>query len=122
MEDSPGVVKGAHMKIQNVPFATTDWSGVPKEEYPGETGTSFWKVFQAGDLRVRMVEYSANFKSDHFCPRGHVLLVLEGELFLRLKNGREHRLTTGTSFQAGDDVSNPHLAYSKSGATVFIVD
>jgi hypothetical protein len=110
------------MKLQDIPFTVTRWDTIPKEEYPGETGTSYWQVFQAGDLRVRMVEYSAGFKSDHFCPRGHVLLVLEGEFFIRLKNGEEHRMTAGTSFQAGDDETNPHLAYSHTGARVFIVD
>jgi hypothetical protein len=110
------------MHLNNIPFALTRWDSVPKEEYPGESGTSLWKVFQSGDLRVRMVEYSPDFKSDHYCPKGHVLLVLEGELFIRLKNGEEHRMPAGTSFQAGDDESNPHLAYSKTGAKVFIVD
>ena len=113
---------GDIMNIKNIPFTVTDWEQISKEEYPGETGTSFWRVFQSENLRVRMVEYSANFKSDHFCPRGHVLLVLEGELFIRLKNGEEFKMTAGTSFQAGDDEANPHLAYSNTGARVFIVD
>lgn len=110
------------MKIKNIPFTVTDWEKIPAVEYPGETGTSFWHIFQSQDLRVRIVEYSPDFKSDHFCPRGHVLLVLDGELFIRLKDGQESRLTHGMSFQAGDDEENPHLAYSKTGARVFIVD
>ena len=110
------------MQLPDTPFTLTQWKDIPKKEYPGETGTSFWRIFQSGDLRVRMVEYSADFKSDHYCPRGHVLLVLEGELFIRLKNGEEYRMPAGTSFQAGDDDRNPHLAYSETGATVFIVD
>ena len=110
------------MKLPNIPFTVTDWAGVPKEEFPGEKGTSFWRVFSSQDLRVRMVEYSPGFYSDHFCPRGHVLLVLEGEFFIKLKNGEEYRMTPGMSFQAGDDKENPHLAYSDTGCRVFIVD
>lgn len=110
------------MKIKNIPFTVTEWEKIPADEYPGETGTSFWRLFQSGDLRVRIVEYSPDFKSDHFCPRGHVLLVLDGEFFIRLKDGKEFRLIPGMSFQAGDDEGNPHLAYSKTGARVFIVD
>jgi len=110
------------MKIQDVPFSTTDWNEVESVEYKGESGTSFWKTFEAGNIRVRMVEYSPDFKSDHWCGRGHVLLVLEGELVIKLKDGREFTLTSGTSFQVADDDYNPHLAYSENGAKVFIVD
>lgn len=110
------------MKIQDVPFNTIDWSKITKIEYKGATGTSFWKIFEAGNIRVRLVEYSPGFKSDHWCERGHVLLVLEGELAISLKDGREFTLTPGTSFQAADDDENPHLAYTAKGAKVFIVD
>jgi len=51
-----------------------------------------------------------------------VLLVLEGELTIRLRDGREFVLASGSSFQAGDDEVNPHLAYTDKGAKVFIVD
>ncbi len=71
---------------------------------------------------MRIVEYSIGFRSDHWCPRGHVLLVLEGELTIRLRDGREFVLASGSSFQAGDDEVNPHLAYTDKGAKVFIVD
>lgn len=110
------------MKIQDVPFTMTDWSKVSPIEHKGETGTSYWRAFEDGNIRVRMVEYSPGFKSDHWCGRGHVLLVLEGELIIKLKDGKEFILTSGTSFQVDDDDANPHLAYSGKGAKVFIVD
>ena len=71
------------MKILNVPFSITDWSKIQPVEYKGETGTSYWQTFEDGNVRVRMVEYSPGFKSDHYCSRGHILLVLEGELYIR---------------------------------------
>jgi len=110
------------MDIDNVPFTFTDWSKIPAKEYKGETGTSFWRVFEAGNIRVRMVEYSPGFRSDHWCARGHVLLVLEGELTIELKDGRAFRMPPGTSFQAASDETNPHMAYTDKGAEVFIVD
>jgi quercetin dioxygenase-like cupin family protein len=69
-----------------------------------------------------MIEYSSGFRSDHYCERGHVLLVLQGELCIRLKNGSEHRLVTGMSIQVADDTINPHLASTETGAKVFVVD
>jgi quercetin dioxygenase-like cupin family protein len=110
------------MNITNVPFTVTDWSKLTQAEYKGERGTSLWRVFEQGNIRVRVVEYSPGFRSDHWCPRGHVLLVLEGELTIELKDGQIHHMPPGTSFQAADDEANPHLAYTEKGAKVFIVD
>ncbi len=110
------------MKIKNVPFEVIDWNSIPSEEYRGETSTSYWQTVNSGNLRIRKVEYYPNFRSDHFCSRGHILLVLEGELFIEPKNGARYNLQTGKSFHCEDDELNPHLAYSKIGAKVFIVD
>ncbi len=110
------------MKIKNVPFTITDWKNIETIEHKGESGTSFWLVFEKGNIRVRMVEYSPGFKSDHYCSRGHILLVLEGELYIKLKDGQTFLFVQGMSFQAEDDETNPHLAYTKNGAKVFIVD
>ena len=110
------------MKIEGVPFVVTKWDEIMPTEHKGEKGTSFWRTIEAGNIRVRMVEYVPGFRSDHYCPRGHVLLVLEGECVILLKDGASHVLRSGMSFQAGDDETNPHLVYSEKGATVFIVD
>jgi len=110
------------MKIQNVDFSVADWNQMMPVEYKGESGTSFWRTFEEGNIRVRKVEYSPGFKSDHWCERGHILLVLKGSLDVKLKDGREFTLETGMSFQAADDNANPHLAYTEEGAEVFIVD
>jgi quercetin dioxygenase-like cupin family protein len=110
------------MKIQDVPFSVTDWSKIVPTEHKGETGTSFWLTFEVGNIRVRMIEYSPGYKADHWCGRGHVLVVLEGKLIIELKDGREFKLDSGISFQVADDDNNPHLAYTEIGAKVFIVD
>lgn len=110
------------MKIQGVPFDVTDWGQMTLVEHQGEKGSSQWRTFEKGNIRVRMVEYLPGFWSDHWCSRGHVLLVLEGHLTIRLKDGREFVMKSGTSFQAEDDEANPHLAFTDTGAKVFIVD
>jgi quercetin dioxygenase-like cupin family protein len=110
------------MKIENAPFTMTEWDKVPAEEHKGEEGTSFWRVRESGNTRVRMVDYSAGYKADHWCSRGHVLLVLEGEIVVELKDGRTFPLGRGMGFQAGDDERNPHLVRTSAAARVFIVD
>jgi len=109
------------MRIENVPFMTIDWGTVPPTDHPGATGTATWRTVEAGNLRVRMVDYSAGYLADHWCSRGHVLLVLEGELVTELRDGRSVTLTPGTSYQVADgDV--PHRSRTAAGARLFIVD
>ena len=109
-------------EFKNIPFEAVDWDKIPAEEHRGERGTSLWRTIERGSLRVRRVDYSAGFRADHWCPRGHVLLVLEGSLALDLKDGLRHVLQAGSGFIAGDDAGHPHLVHSESGARVFIVD
>jgi uncharacterized cupin superfamily protein len=110
------------VKIQNVPFCITDWSQVAPTEHPGATGVALWRALEMGNIRVRMVEYTPGYSADHWCSRGHVLLVLEGELVTELRDGRKFVLSAGTSYQGADDEANPHRSYTEKGAKLFIVD
>ena len=58
------------MKIENVPFQTTDWSTIAATEHPGEAGVAHWRTVEQGNVRVRMVEYSPGYIADHWCGRG----------------------------------------------------
>jgi quercetin dioxygenase-like cupin family protein len=69
-----------------------------------------------------MVEYSPGYRADHWCPRGHVILVLEGEMVNELKDGRKQLLTAGMGYHVEDDKSNPHRTSSERGVKLFIVD
>ena len=109
------------MRIEGVPFARIDWSLVPEVEHPGETGAAFWRTVEIGNIRVRKVRYSPGYKADHWCSKGHVLLVLEGELTTELKDGTSVVLTAGMSYQVADDAM-PHRSTTAGGATLFIVD
>ena len=110
------------MKIPELAFTVTDWSKVPPTEHPGETGKAIWRTFEVGDLRVRLVEYTPGYLADHWCDRGHVLYVLEGELDSELKDGRTTTLKPGMSYQVSDFGDSPHRSSTKSGAKLFIVD
>jgi quercetin dioxygenase-like cupin family protein len=109
------------MIIQDVPFGTMDWSKVTPSEHPGTTGKALWRTLEIGNIRVRMVEYTPGYIADHWCKRGHVLLVLEGELETELSNGRKFQLKPGMSYQVSNDVS-PHRSSTATGAKLFIVD
>lgn len=110
------------MKIQGVPFALVNWNEVASSEHPGKNGKATWRTFEEGNVRVRMVDYTPGFILDHWCGRGHVLLVLQGELVIELMDGRKFTLHSGTSFQVEDNETNPHRLRTEVGARVFIVD
>ena len=109
------------MEMNKIPFGTTDWAEIVPTEHQGESGTALWRTQQFGDIRVRMVEYSAGYRADHWCRKGHILLCLEGELHTQLADGREIVLTPGTSYQVADN-AEPHRSRTKIGAKLFIVD
>ena len=109
------------MHFGNLPFMTIDWATVPATTHPGATGTAAWRTVEAGDVRVRMVEYSAGYLADHWCRRGHVILVMEGELVTDLEDGRVITLTPGMSYLVADAAA-PHRSRTVGGARLFIVD
>lgn len=109
------------MKIEDVPFCTIQWDSITPTEHQGVTGKALWRTFEQGNIRVRMVEYTPGYLADHWCSRGHVLLVLEGELETELEDGRKFVLTPGTSYQVADDI-HPHRSSTRVGAKLFVVD
>ena len=102
-------------------FSNTDWSGVPQTEHSGETGKAFRKVIDKGTVRLRLVEYTAGYRSDHWCRRGHALQVLEGRLAAEFQNGETRVLEHGKSYQVADNTS-PHRFYTEKGAKLYILD
>lgn len=109
------------MIINNLPLQVTDWAQVKPVEHKGETGMAYWHTCQFGDIRVRIVEYTAGYLADHWCSKGHILYCLEGELRTELKNGHVFTLRPGMSYQVADD-TEPHRSSTVSGAKLFVVD
>ncbi|WP_294120251.1 DHCW motif cupin fold protein [Sphingomonas sp.] len=110
------------MKFASSPFETVDWKGEPRTEHPGETGMAYWQTRVLGDVRIRMVEYSPGYVADHWCDRGHILFVVEGELTTELRDGRQYLLKPGMSYQVSDFGDAAHRSVTASGAKLFIVD
>jgi hypothetical protein len=107
--------------MYTIPFQTTKWADLPATEHQGETGSALMRTKYHGDLRVRMVEYSAGYKADHWCELGHLLFCLEGELETELRDGSLFRLTPGMSYEVSDRLSS-HKSMTTSGAKLIIID
>jgi quercetin dioxygenase-like cupin family protein len=109
------------MNLPDFPFTTTDWARVPATLHSGDTGSATWRTLDVGDVRVRMVDYSPGYRADHWCERGHILLVLEGELVTELADGSTVTLKPGMSYQVSNGRSS-HRSTTATGARLFIVD
>jgi len=105
----------------NIPFQTIDWQSIPKTEHTGITGTAYWQTMQFGGLRLRYVEYSENYKADHWCEKGHIVYCLKGEVINELKDGTQSILTEGMSYIVSDDLSS-HRSITKEGVQLLIID
>jgi quercetin dioxygenase-like cupin family protein len=109
------------MNMTQIPFGTTDWAQIEPTEHAGITGKAYWRTQNFDGIRVRMVEYTAGYVSDHWCVKGHILLCLEGELETELEDGRKFILKPGMSYQVADN-AEAHRSRTEIGAKLFIVD
>ena len=109
------------MEIVDVPFTVVDWNKVEPEEHTGERGKAIWKVFKQGNISVRIVEYTPGYLADHWCKKGHVIYVLEGEMTTELNDGRKFITRAGQSYQVADN-DGAHRTSTEAGVKLFIVD
>lgn len=109
------------MRLQDIAFQTVDWSAIAPTTHPGDPGTATWRTVEGGNVRARIVEYSPGYVADHWCERGHVVFVLEGELFTELRDGRTFTLAAGETYIVADG-DGAHRSRSSRGARIFIVD
>ena len=109
------------MRMEAIPFGTTDWAAVEPTSHAGLSGQALWRTRHFGDIRVRMVEYAPGYLADHWCVKGHILLCIEGELTTELQDGRTFVLRPGQSYQVADG-AEAHRSFTRAGARLFIVD
>ena len=109
------------MNLAEHSFSTTDWEAIPPTLHSGITGEARWRTQEIGDTRIRMVDYTPGYLADHWCSRGHLLLVLDGELHTELDDGRVIVLRAGQSYQVSSDME-AHRSSTPGGARLFIVD
>ncbi len=109
------------MNDKNIPFQSIDWSQVSKAEHRGETGVAYWQTLQFDGLRIRLVEYSKNYRADHWCEKGHIVHCLEGEVINELKDGSQSTLKEGMSYVVSDELS-AHRSITDKCVKLMIID
>lgn len=81
------------------------------------------KVVPLGKRRMRLVEFSREFVEPGWCTRGHLGMVLDGEMDLSI-NGVVHRYRAGDgiALEAGDAMRHRHQANVTPTVTLFLVE
>jgi hypothetical protein len=113
---------GGPLKLENMSIGVTDWSLLPTCEQQSESGRATVRSLQLGDIQLRLVEFSPGFRTGRWCPKGHIIFVLSGDLTIEHKDGQQYGVSGGMTYHVADDAESPHRAFSKAGAKFFIVD
>ena len=106
------------MRIENIPFGTTDWQSVAPTTHKGDAGVATWRTQQFGDIRVRLVDYSPGYLADHWCAKGHIIFCVDGELITDLKDGRSFKLAARHELSGGRRRRRASLAHRQGRAAV----
>jgi quercetin dioxygenase-like cupin family protein len=110
------------MKLVDFPIAAINWASVAPVTQVGETGTATARTRKLGDVQLRLIDYGAGYKADHWCSKGHILHVLAGQLIIEYENQSQTALSPGTTWHAADGALPAHRVLCRSGASVLIVD
>lgn len=107
--------------MQPIPFQLLPWDTLTRERHAGTTGESFWRTMQFDGLRIRLVEYSAGYRADHWCQKGHIVHCVKGSFVSEMEDGDQFELKTGDTYVVSDQMSS-HCSVTQEGATLLIID
>lgn len=74
------------MNISKLLPQLIDWEKFSSKKIIDETGFVISKTQMIGEIKVRLVEYSTDYFADHWCEKGHIIFVAEGELIIEHKD------------------------------------
>jgi hypothetical protein len=110
------------MKLTDIPTGVTDGSALDASLQRGASGAATIRGRQIGDLQLRFVSYSPGYAADHWCHKGHVVLMIAGSATIEHEDGRRYELSAGMAYHVADNEQAPHRLSSREGASVFILD
>ena len=109
------------MTIESINATSFVWDNLAAEKFDGQTGFATVRTQIVGNIKIRKVEYSPGYLADHWCEKGHIVLIVAGQLIIEHQDETEVRLDSGSTYVVGDN-SMAHKARSTVGALAFIVD
>jgi hypothetical protein len=109
------------MNLGALKTTVTDWTKTAPSTVMGERGKAIVRARQFGDVQIRLVEYSSNYRSDHWCSKGHIVFVIAGSLTVEHRDGPSYAIYENMTYTVADE-DGAHRVLSEHGATAFIVD
>jgi len=110
------------MHIFSEPYSVIDWDEITIEKHRGEAGFAWSRTYKTETIRIVLVEYSTGFRADHWCCRGHIMHLLDGEMNIELKDGSKLSLKKGMSCCFSDSKATAHKPFTDSGALLLVID
>ena len=110
------------MKLADLPPGATNWLEMPVSTQSGGAGTASARTRRLGEIRLRMVDYTAGYVGDSWCSKGHIVFIVSGSLIVEHQNGNQYVLTQGMTYHVADGDRSPHRARTQSGASIFVMD
>jgi quercetin dioxygenase-like cupin family protein len=102
------------MEPSKVVFDSLEWQAA----LPGAR----FKVHRQGTKQMRLLEFTAEFVEPHWCEKGHIGLVLDGELEIDFR-GRLERYPTGSGILIPAGPQNAHKARAVTASVLlFLVE
>jgi len=117
----PSRERGTEMILENINTQLIDWESTAPIETKGKTGVNTAHEFSSGGYKIRLLVYSSNYESDHWCEKGHIIHCIEGSMMLKIKDRKDIYLSAGKSLLLGE--GDHHMAVTGDvSAKIFIID
>lgn len=97
------------------------WQSLPSQKTLGTKGFTTSKAVEFSDFKIRELCFSDNYEADHWCEKGHIIHVVEGELIIEFDNGSQDAVKAGNSYVIGDNGSS-HKVKTTKETKVIIID
>lgn len=109
------------MDINILENLTINWKTIPEQKSTGITGFVISKTVEFQSFKIRQLHLSANYEADHWCEKGHIIHVIDGELIIEYNDQTTITISKENSLILGDNISF-HKAKTEIETQVLIID
>ncbi|KQX23414.1 MULTISPECIES: DHCW motif cupin fold protein [unclassified Sphingomonas] len=110
------------MNIEACPFTVIAFETLEASHLPGDSGGADYRQKDAGDIRMRIADYSAGYVADHWCDIGHFGYVLSGTVTIELKDKPSVELKAGEAFLVSSFGDAAHRVCTDGPARLLLLD
>lgn len=109
------------MEINISEDALINWNNIKSEMVNGTHGFVSSKMIEFANFKIRELVFSKQYEADHWCEKGHVIFVLDGELIIEYNDHTLLKIKKGQTLVLGDQISS-HKAKTELETKVWILD